>query len=182
MEHTAKSSSKCALSGPADGSEKFWNIVEFSGTRNHPSWLENESTRGPVRLVFHWSRASASRVAFRSRLSNVPLELTSQDGRTTGWSVRFCPTEGRWATGVMPRADKLGASPIPESSRICGVPMLPAERITSFLAITRNRVAPDDRFKEAPTRMMINTNLRHSGQIQRSEMWLRPCHHFVEFE
>jgi hypothetical protein len=63
------------------------------------------------------------------------------------WSDKFWPTEGRLRTGLIPKEDSADEFPIPERNKMFGAPMVPAERITSFLAVTANRCPefPSDR-------------------------------------
>jgi len=51
------------------------------------------------------------------------------------WSEKFLPTEGLSTTVLMPSWDNSVLLPMPEFKRICGVAMLPAERIISFAAL-----------------------------------------------
>jgi hypothetical protein len=46
---------------------------------------------------------SANAVAFCVKDSKVSFEFTIQVLLTTGWSVKFCPTDGRSSTLAMPR-------------------------------------------------------------------------------
>jgi hypothetical protein len=74
-------------------------------------------------------------VALRSAVSQVSVELTRNEKNTREWSVRFCPTEGRLWTGLIPIDLRAEEFPIPLCNSIFGVPTLPAERTTSFLAV-----------------------------------------------
>jgi len=65
----------------------------------------------------------------------VLLDVVDHVGETDAWSWRFLPTAGRFNVELMPRAFRATLSPIPEWRRTCGVPIEPADKITSFLAV-----------------------------------------------
>jgi hypothetical protein len=65
----------------------------------------------------------------------VLLELTVYAIPPEGWSVRFFPTLGRFIKVGMLMLERKSRSPMPEFSRIWGVLMAPAERMTSFVAV-----------------------------------------------
>ncbi len=50
---------------------------------------------------------------------------------TTGWSERLAPTPGLSATTRMPCSMSCSAGPMPDSRSRCGLPIAPADRITS---------------------------------------------------
>ena len=77
--------------------------------------------------------------------SMVCVEFTDHAARTIGWSVAFWPTLGRSKTEGIPRAVNVILSPIPEFIKMAGVPIGPAERITSLAALAVNRDPPEDR-------------------------------------
>jgi hypothetical protein len=52
------------------------------------------------------------------------------------WSERFRPTEGLSTTTGICKASRSARGPIPESCRICGVFIAPAERTISLVADT----------------------------------------------
>jgi hypothetical protein len=66
----------------------------------------------------------------------VSVEFANQLFDVTGWSEKFCPTEGRSRTLGIPRLSRTVSLPIPELRRICGVPTLPAESMISLEAVT----------------------------------------------
>jgi len=65
----------------------------------------------------------------------VSVDVVDQVGETDVWSWRFLPTAGRFNVELMPRAFSATLSPIPEWRRMCGVPIGPADKTTSFPAV-----------------------------------------------
>jgi len=129
--------------------------------RPNRNWLRRpKDANGPVLLAFHTSRASAWIAALVEKLkllfryllgeqrsqrakqptyfaqgSVSPVMLRSTPTSKTGCSVRFLPTLGRSRTDGIPTFLSSFLSPTPEWSKMCGVPMLPAARMTSFVAV-----------------------------------------------
>lgn len=130
---------------------------ELLGRRTQAIWSNRpKDTKGPVLLVFQRTRASAwsvalvktleLRLAHMNRLyyrltylangSTSLVMLRVKVGLKIGCSVKFLPTLGRLRTDEMLSAANSVLFPIPEWRRICGVPIDPAERMTSFLAVS----------------------------------------------
>ncbi len=80
-----------------------------------------------------WLAASASAAAS----SGEPAKSSS----AIGWSCRFPPTPGRSWTTSIPSRSRSAAGPMPERSRIAGVPYVPAESTTRSASITIGRPA-----------------------------------------
>ena len=64
------------------------------------------------------------------------MEVVDQVGERDAWSWRFLPTAGLLSVEFMPTAFRATRSPIPECRRTCGVPIGPADKTTSFLAVS----------------------------------------------
>ena len=72
------------------------------------------------------------------RVFKVRVLLTLKMVRICKWSCKFSPTPGKSTCKGMPMLFKCVGSPMPESCKIWGLPILPAQRMTSCLACTIN--------------------------------------------
>lgn len=133
---TSMTNSKCALLGPGLGSACPWRTDEFCGRRRNARWVIMASERGPACVSFHCWKTSAASVALRLSVSKVLVELTNQAFAMRGWSARFWPTPGKSTRGLIPTALRLVLFPMPEFNRMWGEPIDPADRMTSFVAVT----------------------------------------------
>jgi len=97
----------------------------------------------PEREVDHKARSAADAVSFCVNTSKVSFESVVHWLLTSGWSDKFLPTDGLLTMVVMPSEERRVRSPMPECMRMEGVPTAPAERMTSFLAVTVVK-APDE--------------------------------------
>lgn len=93
----------------------------------------------PVWLCAYWERASAKAVWFCVTESKVLVLFTSHCKLKYGCSCKLFPTSGRFISRDMLCLSSSFGLPMPESFRICGVPMDPAEIITSLEAVTLYR-------------------------------------------
>jgi hypothetical protein len=107
--------------------------------------------RGPVREFIHSCRASSNAVIFALKLevnlafNNLNLRgvnyfgivsMAIQLSGTIASVLKFFPTLGRLKIGCIPTSRNSEGSPMPEFRSICGVPITPAERISSFKAVS----------------------------------------------
>ena len=154
------------------------------GTRPNENWLMRpKDANGPVLLAFHTSRASACTVALVEKLKDIqiytrwvmqptyfaqgsvsPVMLRLTPTAKTGCSVRFFPTLGRSRMEGIPTFSSAFLSPIPEWSKICGVPILPPARITSFVAV---KVFLGDVLPDSVLASRVNTHIAVSHCFQR---------------
>lgn len=67
--------------------------------------------------------------------SNGSVELEVHARMAEGWSLKFLPTLGRSRTVGIPNGSRTDLSPIPECSKMLGVPIEPADKITSLRAV-----------------------------------------------
>ena len=139
----------CGEPGPGDGSENPYSLKggASSGRRIHMIWFFKRPgiVSGPVRVAFH-SDSAVSRsklcIYINSYYSEKNLRPTDsvfgsvvlKRQRHFCWSEKFFPTLGLLTSVLMPIASSSVPFPMPEFNRICGEPMDPPAKITSFLA------------------------------------------------
>lgn len=133
---TATKNSQCEDFGPAEGSGVTSKMVEFEGSLRKPTLFPTLPDITPVWFEFHCANAAEDNAGSRRRLSKLSLPFTLNMFASRTWSERFLPTEGLSTTTGICRASRSARGPIPESCRICGVFIVPAERIISLVADT----------------------------------------------
>lgn len=132
--------SKWGVLGPEAGSGI---LIKSDCTLENPKLLATLFEMKPVLFTAHWLSASSNWTGSRRMWSKLSFPLTVKILGRRVWSIKFLPTIGLLtSTGIFNGA-RSALFPIPDSCRICTVPMDPAERITSFRAWACSIGVPD---------------------------------------
>lgn len=113
-------------------------IVEFEGSLLNPKLFAILFANIPLLVEIYCERICWTAVWFLSILSKLSFPNTVNKLGVSVWSERLAPTDGLLTIGGRPNDFRNVLFPIPDSWSICGVPIAPAERITSFCAVMVN--------------------------------------------
>ncbi len=130
---SGQSGGKAARAFWVDGESQAVRLGE--GTFSQPRTGTAGLVRGLVAEERYAAMAAALRVALLRAAEAVGM-LTRKEVPKKGWSWRFWPTPGRWCRTVMLRFWSVWRGPMPETIRSWGDWKAPADRITSFLAVS----------------------------------------------
>ncbi len=140
-----------------------------SDRENAPS-CDGDMLIGPLRVNAYCRPMPALPCHRLASAFKVLAPKTLNTARICKWSCRFSPTPGRSFTTSTPSDCSRAPGPTPESCKICGDPIAPADRITSALACTvvtsppRRTTAPETRFR--PSGAVANTSRSTFAPVQ----------------
>ena len=102
--------------------------------RVKPPSCDGAIVSGPVRNSAYSSAIFALPIQLLASLFSVSTFCTLNPMRSCRWSCRFSPTPGSSCATGMPCRCSSGAGPMPESCRICVLPIEPAASTVSIRA------------------------------------------------
>lgn len=122
--------------GPAAGSPKVEMIVEFEGSLLNPKLFAMLFANIPLLVAMYCERICWTAVSFLRMPSKLSFPNTVNKFGVSVWSERLAPTDGLLTITGRPKDLSKAPSPIPDNWSSWGVLTAPADRMTSFRAVT----------------------------------------------